>query len=135
MLLPCAIPRVKHLSQHPRPQSFWGFFSCFSHITLRTDSLRMILWMASTMRKSPPSFLRMLTAYPGQIWRLCPQGKRPGLTQSRSQNSEIHFPPSSFSKQPLQSQADPGKLPNFQVARETGMILWEGRYQHPPVFL
>lgn len=32
-----------------------------SHIKASTDSLRMILWTVSTIRKSPPSFLRMLT--------------------------------------------------------------------------
>lgn len=88
--LSCASPKNKICKknlQQPRPQSFWGlvFFGVFfavSHITVRMDSLRMILWMASTMRKSPLSFLVMLTAYPGQIWRLCPEGKRPKFNQS-----------------------------------------------------
>lgn len=87
--LSCASPKnkiCKKICSSLVPKAFgvwfFVFFFAVSHITVRMDSLRMILWMASTMRKSPLSFLVMLTAYPGQIWRLCPEGKRPEFNQS-----------------------------------------------------
>lgn len=46
-------------------------------MTFRTESLRTTLWMELTKRKRPPSFLRMLTEYPGQICSLYPEEKVP----------------------------------------------------------
>lgn len=131
MLPARAIPKIKAPSAAPWVPGAFGGFCCFSHITLRTDSLRMILWMASTMRKSPPSFLRMLTAYPGQMCRLRPEGKRPGLSRSSQKlrgflergiwkHPKLRdlFPSSQRRFKVSPTGADLGKLPSSQGNRD-----------------